>query len=71
MGRIKGIIIKRTAREIMEKYKDQLSNNFEKNKLAIAQFNLSKKTRNSVAGYITRKVKKAEIAEKGKKLAVK
>jgi len=65
MGRIKGTIIKRATRELMEKYKGHLSENFEENKRIIAVENIKqKKARNSIAGYITRLVRKQKEEEK-------
>lgn len=59
MGRIKTQVIKRLTREIMGRYEDKLTDDFEKNKLAIISLTglSSKKLRNSVAGYVTRLVK--------------
>ncbi len=59
MGRIKTQVIKRLTREVMDRYEDKLSDDFEKNKEAIISLTglSSKKLRNIVAGYITRLVK--------------
>jgi small subunit ribosomal protein S17e len=58
MGRIKGTIIKRATRELMEKHKGHLSESFEENKKIIAVENIKQKnSRNSIAGYITRLVR--------------
>ena len=66
MGRIKGTLVKRVSREVMEKYHDQLTTDFEKNKLFLNPQGIQKKTRNSIAGYISRKIKK-EIEKEKKK----
>jgi small subunit ribosomal protein S17e len=66
MGRIKGTIVKRTAKEVMAKFKSEVSPDFEKNKQFLKRIDMQKKTRNSVAGYIARKVKK-EIEKENKK----
>ena len=66
MGRIKGTLVKRVSREIMERYRDQLSSDFEKNKQFLAPQGLQKKTKNSIAGYLARKVKKEEQKAKKK-----
>jgi small subunit ribosomal protein S17e len=66
MGRIKGTLVKRVSREIMERYRDKLSSDFEKNKQFLASQGLQKKTKNSIAGYLARKVKKEEQKAKKK-----
>lgn len=66
MGRIKGTIVKRTSKEIMERYRDKVSSDFNKNKEFMSYMGIQKKTRNSIAGYIARKVKKEEQKSKKK-----
>lgn len=66
MGRIKGTLVKRVSREIMEKYHDLLTSDFEKNKQVLASQTLQKKTRNSIAGFLTRKIKREQKQEKNK-----
>jgi len=66
MGRIKGTLVKRVSREIMERYREHLSRDFEKNKQFLVPQGLQKKTRNSIAGYLARKVKKEELKAKKK-----
>lgn len=66
MGRIKTKPIKRITREFVAKYRDQFTDNFEKNKEAVGKVGefQSKKLRNIVAGYVTRIIKKKqEISE--------
>lgn len=59
MGRIKSLPIKRTTKELLEKYPSLFSDDFEKNKKVVAKVvEADKKTRNSIAGYSTRLVKK-------------
>jgi len=60
MGRIKGTIVKRTTRELMEQYPDAWTSDFEKNKPALKKYipDIQKKMRNSIAGFIARKKKK-------------
>jgi small subunit ribosomal protein S17e len=56
MGNIRPTFIKRNAIEILKKYPDQFTDDFEENKQVlnkIAEFQ-SKSLRNKVAGYITR-----------------
>jgi small subunit ribosomal protein S17e len=71
MGRVKIRKIKVLAKEVIEKFPDRVSADFELNKLLVSQAltgQVSKKIRNKVAGYITRLVrrgleKKLEEAE--------
>ncbi|MEM2956240.1 MAG: 30S ribosomal protein S17e [Candidatus Pacearchaeota archaeon] len=62
MGRIKGTLVKRTTMALMAKYKNQFTIDFETNKKVINSVmpDLQKKIRNSVAGFITRKIKREE-----------
>lgn len=58
--------IRRIAEELLAKYPDKFTDNFEANKKVlneIAQFN-TKYLRNKVAGYITRKVKRTRVVSK-------
>jgi len=60
MGRIKTTLIKRTGKMFIESYSDELGD-FDKNKKIVAEnLNVSKKIRNSIAGYIVR-LKKQEL----------
>jgi small subunit ribosomal protein S17e len=56
MGRIKTQLIKRTTKEIMEKHKDKVKDNFDDNKKVVEENTdvTSKKLRNVIAGYMTR-----------------
>ena len=64
MGRIKTLLVKRTARKLLEKFPDKFTDNFEENKKTVSSMvGIDKKIRNSAAGYITRLKKK----EKSKK----
>ena len=56
MGNIKPSFIKNVALELINKFPDVFSEDFEKNKLMIEKFTTikSKNTRNRVAGYIAR-----------------
>ena len=62
MGRIKTTAIKVLAREILEGHRDKFSSDFEKNKQIIAKVKdiESKKTRNVVAGYITKEIERSK-----------
>lgn len=56
MGRIRTKNIKKAAVQLKEAYPDRFSKKFEENKAAINELNLfeNKRTRNKVAGYVTR-----------------
>lgn len=60
MGRIKTILIKRTAHKLLEKHKHAFKRDFEGNKKAVTGYAEipSKKLRNAVAGYISRLMKR-------------
>jgi small subunit ribosomal protein S17e len=61
MGRVKIRKIKVLAKEVIEKFPDKVSADFELNKLLVSQVltgQVSKKIRNKVAGYITRLVRR-------------
>jgi small subunit ribosomal protein S17e len=62
MGRIKTSSVKNIARELLEKYPERFSTDFEKNKKALAELTEfeSKRTRNIVAGFITALKKQLE-----------
>jgi ribosomal protein S17E len=55
MGRIKSKLIKRTGKNLVES--DKFSSDFNENKRVLGKLMPSKKIRNQVAGYITRKKK--------------
>ena len=59
MGNIRIQMIKRTARELVEKHPDRFGKDFEKNKLAVAELLsiTTKRMRNLIAGYVSRVVK--------------
>src|SRR3989338_2373837 len=62
MGRIKSMLIKRTAKTLV-KTNENCTNDFEQNKKVLEQYNMPDKgTRNKIAGYIGR-IKKADISE--------
>lgn len=60
MGRIRQTFIKRTGEELIEKFADKFTSDFEENKKAVEEVALisTKTLRNRVAGYVTAKVKK-------------
>ena len=60
MGRIKITAIKNLADELIEQFGDRFGTDFEKNKTSVNEIKevKSKKTRNILAGYITRQMQK-------------
>lgn len=60
MGRIKTLMIKRLSLQLLERYRTKFTEDFDKNKVIVGQLTDtdSMKIRNSVAGYITRLVKR-------------
>ena len=62
MGRIRGRSIRRYTVEILKRYKDRFSDNFDANKQVLASLiHADKTTRNKIAGYITRLAKDKKI----------
>jgi small subunit ribosomal protein S17e len=55
MGRVRNTFIKRNTAELIEKFGDKFTNDFEKNKEVLQGLvkTNSKKIRNRIAGYIT------------------
>jgi len=62
MGRIKTTLIKRMTNDLISEHRDELTTDFEKNKVLVAELTdiSSKKMRNMVAGYVTRIMKQKE-----------
>ncbi len=60
MGRIKTTLIKRVARELVERYRHMLTTDFEKNKEILKEILVThdKTMRNKIAGYVTRLMKR-------------
>jgi small subunit ribosomal protein S17e len=60
LGRIRQTFIKRTGEELIEKFADKFTSDFEENKKAVEEVAMisTKTLRNRVAGYVTAKVKK-------------
>jgi len=56
MGKIRSDKIKRTAKELVAKYHQHLSTDFDKNKVLVSKLTnvQSKRMRNRIAGYVTR-----------------
>jgi len=59
MGRIKTKAIKRITEDLVSLYGDEFTDNFEENKIVVEKYAdiLSKKLRNIITGYVTRRVK--------------
>jgi Ribosomal protein S17E len=55
MGKVKTKLVKRVARELLEKYPDLFKRDFNYNKQIVSKLTIisSKKLRNQIAGYIT------------------
>jgi len=59
MGPVKSLAIKRTTRKLLASYPTLFTTDIEKNKVILNKvIETDKKTRNSIAGYITRMLKK-------------
>jgi small subunit ribosomal protein S17e len=60
LGRIRQTFIKRAGDELIEKFEDRFTTDFETNKKVVEEVALisTKRLRNRIAGYITSKVKK-------------
>ena len=59
MGRIKTQLVKRITNELLKHHKEVFKTDFEENKKLVTELAdiPSKKHRNTIAGYVTRKVK--------------
>jgi small subunit ribosomal protein S17e len=55
LGKVKTEQIKRLAKELIERFPEKFSNNFEENKRAVAELTMgtTPRMRNQIAGYIT------------------
>lgn len=60
MGRVRSLYIKRAARELLERYPDKFSTDFDKNCSALDELLKleSKSLRNRIAGYLTNLLKR-------------
>lgn len=58
MGRVKSLLIKKTAKKLIEEKSSFFSDSFEKNKRVLDKLIPNKKMKNSIAGYIARLMKK-------------
>jgi len=66
MGRIKSVSVKNLGDEIIAEHGKKFTDDFERNKKVLAEIRKikSKRTRNFLAGYITKQIKKAKRAGK-------
>jgi len=55
MGKVRTVLIKRLARELVDRYSESFSSDFEKNKELVDELlqNTTKRLRNRISGYIT------------------
>ncbi len=55
MGKVRIDTVKRIAKELMERYPDKFTTDYEENKKILAQYadSRTKKLRNRIAGYVT------------------
>lgn len=61
MGRIKSLAVKRTTRKLVSEHPEMFSKDYEKNKTVLRKISeCSKKTRNCLAGCITRAARKGK-----------
>ena len=62
MGRIRQTFIKRAGEDLIEKYEDRLTTDFETNKKVVDEVAIisTKRLRNRVTGYVTKKMKKID-----------
>ncbi len=66
MGKVRTKVVKRTAKEMLERFPDKFTADFESNKQALIEVAdiPSKRLRNRIAGYITRLVKQRQRIER-------
>jgi len=65
MGSVKSTSVKAIGDEVMEEYPDKFTENFTENKRALEKIKniKSKKMKNVIAGYITKKIKSVKRAD--------
>ncbi len=56
MGKVRTVLVKRLSRELVERYSDSFSTDFDQNKEVVDELltNTTKRLRNRIAGYVTR-----------------
>lgn len=74
MGKVRPEHVKRIAKELVQRFPDKFTTNFENNKRLVGEFTnpSSTKLRNRIAGYVTRLVaimQPSENAEEGETFA--
>lgn len=62
MGRIKSLMVKRAAKQLLVKHVDKFDESFENNKKILGNTMPSKAIRNKIAGYISRLQKQKRIS---------
>ena len=67
MGRVRPVFIKKISKEILSKYSEIFTDDFEKNKDLLNQYVIiqSKLVRNRIAGYIVHLVKMRKAEDEG------
>ncbi len=64
MGRIRGKAVRQSTLDVLRRYKDHFSDNYEANKTALNEVITGSKTnKNKIAGYITKLAKAKKIEE--------
>lgn len=65
MGKVRTEQVKRIARELVERYPDKFTANFENNKKLVESLTniSSKKQRNRIAGYVTRLLSSMQVSQ--------
>ncbi len=61
MSRIKGTAVKRATFELLKKYPDRFTGDYEENKKKLERTIDNKKIKNSIAGYLARLIKKQRV----------
>jgi small subunit ribosomal protein S17e len=56
LGKVRTVLVKRLSRELVERYPDSFSTDFDQNKEVVDELltNTTKRLRNRIAGYVTR-----------------
>jgi small subunit ribosomal protein S17e len=56
LGKVRTVLVKRLSRELVERYSDNFSTDFDQNKEVVDELltNTTKRLRNRIAGYVTR-----------------
>jgi len=56
LGKVRTVLIKRLSKELVERYSDSFSTDFDQNKEVVDELlnNTTKRLRNRIAGYVTR-----------------